>query len=1231
MAIGKPLLVTERQGVARYNPLQPVLAPKTQQLSSNVPVQKIALADYNIGMQNVKSSFAVSDELVNMVEAGVKAKLYIDNTKRDYKRLNLMEEWQQSDMEYNAQFAKARTPEAQQAVLADYDTNLQQRTGNWRKHIGVDVESEKSLSSLRTGSQKQYSAFSTNIENSLHQQTVSLHKNTIKRTAQSLVEDKNSDVISGLQTIKDTTASLVAIGALLPEIAQDSLKTMTDKIVTGRSTLFATDFAQTAIASGQYPTDDVFKTQMEGVMGMKLGERRLKLLKESFTDAFFKEMGERNRQVKAQETFALDITEEGRLKLEAEVNEAIDNKAVSPELKDKLIKRAHAFDYAKRGYGLQIEKKLREAEYGTSYKPFVEYFTIGEGRKVILETIKASGTSYFDLKELRSHLEAMGGKYEGMNESTIREIITHWRGINQSTRKGLFDQTEDVMQVTLMSILRETVTSPDDRPEWLKGETLKKLKVAGPMLTKMADPMHLDWSKTMQYSKAHSKAWNITLADVQAEFDSKQGVFSKDNLNQPADTQRAMLESYVVRLIDKNFSDAVNEELSRLDNEKRTKQEKIATEERRKKTQLKKELPTFAMESIGEGVSPTPPTTTPTSPTKTPKISPHEQLLATQREQKRIRNQQYASTFKAQVSKGELGSAMGTAFTSKVTDIYQSIRDAHEENKLLWANDTNRHRLNERSRHLKDFAIMTKDIKQTFAGGIWEKLATATGQNEPMTMEGFSHDMGLLVGTVGDLLIDGAENHAIEKMPIKDLSVGEGIYKPYLKYTPTQTAKPLPTPPATQPTETSEQEQTMIPQASVTIPPNLVETLQPVIEQVEQLVQPTAVQRAPFMQQYPLTDTDTPPTEPSQPFVADLDTRNPGKDRKRAEAIQAKQQQEREYEASIQNTRQALQAEEKQPSKATDVGMSEQARSQRDEANLAFLESTPGYKKHMLLQKLKNPKPAEHKQASSQPLDLTLPMAKQRDRTIWDRAMHLYESDKEFKEWGTGRAHTWEEGEELDLLVKEIQRRGLNSRQMLGKGLWEPVDTSKFHKGDMFTFLAKNYNASAKLLKSETEEKNFTTNAEASLDNYYSDNLSPEQKTNAEAMLSVLDKARWAFEGDLGYLGMSYEMFTNYMLAVYGAETQFGTDTPVSSRDVVGELQVTRGTFADVTKPKGNLGPKMADAMGYTVQNLRKLAQNDKKLRYSLLNSKEFNYLAGAAIVLNKLQYNPVIQNRANK
>ena len=46
-------------------------------------------------------------------------------------------------------------------------------------------------------------------------------------------------------------------------------------------------------------------------------------------------------------------------------------------------------------------------------------------------------------------------------------------------------------------------------------------------------------------------------------------------------------------------------------------------------------------------------------------------------------------------------------------------------------------------------------------------------------------------------------------------------------------------------------------------------------------------------------DTETSPKEPSKPPVVDLDTRDPGEDRRIAEKIQAKQQQEREYEESI--------------------------------------------------------------------------------------------------------------------------------------------------------------------------------------------------------------------------------------------------------------------------------------------------------------------------------------------
>jgi LysM repeat protein len=778
-SVGKPLAVTESTGVARINPVQAVLAPNVQPLSSNVAAQKIQFADYNIGQSNVKASYAVSDELINMVDAGIKAKMYIDNTKQDYQRLNLMEEWQQSDMDYKMQFAKATTPETQEAVIADYGASLDQRTGAWRKSMRGDLESEKYLSSLRAGSQKQFSAFSTTHSQSLHKRTASLHTLNIERVAKSLAEDKNADVVSGFKSIQDSTASLVGMGAIESEVAQFNFDKLKDTIITGRSGLFAQDFAKNAIETGHYPTDKEFKTQMEGVMGIELGERRLKLLKESFTDSYFKEIGERNRQVKAEETYALQVTETGRLALKDEVNKALQDKTIAPELKEKLIKKAKTFDYAMKGFSAMIEKQIRESEYGTSYKPFVDHFTTGEGRNFILENIKADGTSYFNLNELRSHLETMGGKYEGMNESTIREVLTHWRGINDSTRKGLADQGEEVMQTALMSMIKKDQTQV---PEWLQDATIKRLGVTGPMLNNMRDPMHLNWSKTMRYSPAHAKAWNVTLSDIKAQFDSKQGVFSKENISQPADVQRSMLENYVGKLLEKNFSESVNEELARLDNEKLQKREKIETEERRKQAQVNKELPKFAMEKLGDGVSPTEPT---------PKeVSPYRQLIEHQMSKKRIRNAQYASTFKDQLSKGELGSAVGTAVASQWTDITQAIRDAHEQTNLLYETDTTRHRLNDRKRHLKDMAVMSKNVKETFAGGIWDTLAQAVGQKEPITLEGLSNDMGLLTSVIGDLLIDGVENHSIEKTPITDT-----------KRTKIKTPDPLATPPATQPTE----------------------------------------------------------------------------------------------------------------------------------------------------------------------------------------------------------------------------------------------------------------------------------------------------------------------------------------------------------------------------------------------------------------------------------------------
>jgi len=114
--------------------------------------------------------------------------------------------------------------------------------------------------------------------------------------------------------------------------------------------------------------------------------------------------------------------------------------------------------------------------------------------------------------------------------------------------------------------------------------------------------MHLNWSRTMRYSPAHAKAWNVTLSDIKAQFDSKQGVFSKANMSQPADVQRSMLENYVGKLLEKNFSESVNEELSKKQAEALDKRQKA---EETFKTRAKEKFKSGAEKARMDQISPT--------------------------------------------------------------------------------------------------------------------------------------------------------------------------------------------------------------------------------------------------------------------------------------------------------------------------------------------------------------------------------------------------------------------------------------------------------------------------------------------------------------------------------------------------------------------------------------------------------------------------------------------------
>ena len=102
----------------------------------------------------------------------------------------------------------------------------------------------------------------------------------------------------------------------------------------------------------------------------------------------------------------------------------------------------------------------------------------------------------------------------------------------------------------------------------------------------------------------------------------------------------------------------------------------------------------------------------------------------------------------------------------------------------------------------------------------------------------------------------------------------------------------------------------------------------------------------------------------------------------------------------------------------------------RDQDTLNWLDKRYKVRRRKQLANIKDTRVKHKAPASAKPINFDLPVSKQTDRTIWDRATYLYDSNKEFQEWGTGKDQTWKEKMELETLLTEIKNRGLSPRKM---------------------------------------------------------------------------------------------------------------------------------------------------------------------------------------------------------
>ena len=223
--------------------------------------------------------------------------------------------------------------------------------------------------------------------------------------------------------------------------------------------------------------------------------------------------------------------------------------------------------------------------------------------------------------------------------------------------------------------------------------------------------------------------------------------------------------------------------------------------------------------------------------------------------------------------------------------------------------------------------------------------------------------------------------------------------------------------------------------------------------------------------------------------------------------------------------------------------------------------------------------------------------------------------------------------------------------------------------------LARIYNASP----TETERATWSANGKKRYIKYREGSTNEIQDKNINTLKDTLDKYKKTFSYDLTRTNppISFEDFKEYMIMTYGAETNFGDGSVISPTDVVGELQVTRPTLLGdwkrdrnknkvlvdgkgtwihgVIGGKGsnkNFGPNMAEKLGFTIKLIKAepeldrniamsdipkerkryvlvkdglahtVANADDKIRSLLLNrkNKEFSFMAGIAVMINKLQ-----------
>jgi len=545
MAIGKPLLVNQRRDVERA-----VVSSQTQQLSSNVPSQKINFMSYDIGQANAKASRAVPDELLNMVNKGLEAKLYMDNTKREFKRLSLMEDWQKSNMDFQGRFAQARTPDAQATVIADYENDTQNRIGEYTESQGRGVKQQAQLADLRNTANTQFSKFSVTHQNNIFKQTSGMLATDTATIAQSVAEDVNVDPVVAFKKIADNFGEMVGIGALDKATAQYQQGLLQDKMITGRSGLFARNYAKDILAEGRdLPSDKDFKTQINGVMGLELDERRLKLASRAFTDTYYKELKASNSRIAAEDAHNKEAISADLAVFKTKLDTEILDKTLTAENKQALHEEAKQYDSVIDGFSESVLLKLDAVQYGTASQPQVDHFTLGQGGLDLQAVLESGGVDYYDLEAVEYAMRNAPGEYAGMNENTILGVVRHYRNENAKLVTEFSKRTPLLLKTNMVAAMQNTKIFLQSDEAGMGAKFWNAIK----------DTTALNWESVFANDLEYGKAFARVQSVLGQAASSGTGPFDKDEIGDNIPARTEALNSFIQQTIVTEFGAATGQ------------------------------------------------------------------------------------------------------------------------------------------------------------------------------------------------------------------------------------------------------------------------------------------------------------------------------------------------------------------------------------------------------------------------------------------------------------------------------------------------------------------------------------------------------------------------------------------------------------------------------------------------------------------------------------------------